>query len=231
MPASLLVLLPGYNVERHLAALVADIRQHEPDADICVVDDGSADDTAGEAERLAVILLRHDGNKGKGEALKTGFRYGCENDYDAVVTMDADGQHLASELPLFRGAFESGAKVVLGSRMAQNENMPWLRKRTNEFTSSVVSQLAGQRVIDSQSGYRLFATEVLRRITLVSSRYDLESEILIKAGRLGFQVASVPISTIYHDEVSSINPFVDTLRFIRLCWRSRRWMRHPAAES
>ena len=125
MSVSLLVLLPGYNVERHLAPLVSDIRQHEPGSDICVVDDGSDDETANEAERLGTIVLRHGNNRGKGEALKTGFQYGCEENYDAVVTMDADGQHLAAELPLFRQAFEAGNAVVLGSRMAKNENMPW----------------------------------------------------------------------------------------------------------
>jgi glycosyltransferase involved in cell wall biosynthesis len=231
MPAELLVLLPGYNVGRHLAALIPAIRQDLPEAGICLVDDGSSDDTANEAQRLGLVLLPHETNRGKGAALKTGFRYACEHGFGAVITMDADGQHLPSELPRFVAAWQAGAPVVLGSRMAANENMPWLRKRTNEFASSVVSRLVGQRVEDSQSGYRLFDTKVLRAISLESSRYDLESEILIKAGRLGYRVVSVPITTVYHDEVSSINPFIDTLRFCRLVWRARRWTRHPGAAS
>lgn len=227
MPAEVLVLLPGYNVGRHLAGFVPDIRAHLPEAEICLVDDGSSDDTASEARRLELTLLTHEVNKGKGEALKTGFAYGCDQGFGAVITMDGDGQHLPAELPRFVEAWKAGGDVVLGSRMAANENMPWLRKRTNEFTSSVVSRLAGQRCEDSQSGYRLFDTRVLRAIALESSRYDLESEILIKAGRLGHRIVSVPVTTVYHDEVSSINPFIDTLRFIRLCWRAERWKRHP----
>ena len=111
--------------------------------------------------------------------------------------------------------------------MNANEEMPWLRKRTNEFMSWIVGLLASQRIPDSQSGYRLFDAAVLRSVHLETSRYDMESEILIKAGRLGYPVASVPITTVYHDEVSSINPFVDTLRFFRLLWQSRRWVRDP----
>ena len=111
--------------------------------------------------------------------------------------------------------------------MHANDNMPWLRKRTNEFTSSVISRLAGQAIRDSQSGYRLLSTELLARIELESERYDLESEILIKAGRLGYPIQSVPITSVYGDQHSSIHPFVDTLRFLRLVWRARRWQRQP----
>ena len=137
--------------------------------------------------------------------------------------MDSDGQHLASEAGYFVDAWEKGADVVVGDRMADNDNMPWLRKRTNEFTSWVISRVAGARIPDSQNGYRLFDAEVLRSVKLESRRYDMESEILIRAARQGYRIASVPISTIYHDEESSINPFVDTFRFFRLVWRARGW--------
>jgi hypothetical protein len=137
--------------------------------------------------------------------------------------MDSDGQHLASEAGRFVQAWENGADVVVGDRMADNDNMPWLRKRTNEFTSWVISSIAGARIPDSQNGYRLFDAKVLRTVKLESRRYDMESEILIRAARQGYSIASVPISTIYHDEESSINPFVDTLRFFRLVWRARAW--------
>jgi hypothetical protein len=111
--------------------------------------------------------------------------------------------------------------------MSSNERMPWLRKRTNEFMSHLISRLADQPIADSQSGYRLFDAHVLAAVRLESSRYDLESEILIKAGRLGYPVASVAISTVYRDEASSIHPVLDTIRFLRLLWRSRQWIRQP----
>jgi glycosyltransferase involved in cell wall biosynthesis len=223
----LLVLLPGYNVARHLDALLPAIASAAPDAEICLVDDGSGDGTADRARALGATVLVHERNRGKGEALKTGFRYAVQQGHDAVLTMDADGQHLPAEIPAFRAAFEAGTLVVVGSRMHSNDNMPWLRKRTNEFTSNVISRLAGSAIRDSQSGYRLIATELLARIDLESERYDLESEILIKAGRLGYAIGAVPVTSVYGDQHSSIHPFVDTLRFIRLVWRSRRWMRQP----
>jgi hypothetical protein len=111
--------------------------------------------------------------------------------------------------------------------MDASEGMPWLRKRTNEVTSAVVSRLAGTRIPDSQSGYRLIAVDVLRSVDLESRRYDLESEILIKAGRLGYSIGSVPVTTVYRDETSSIHPLIDTGRFLRLVWRARRWIRSP----
>jgi glycosyltransferase involved in cell wall biosynthesis len=217
------VLLPGYNVARHLEALVRDLRADLPEAGLLLVDDGSADDTAAVARSLGLTVIEHAVNQGKGMALRTGFAAAVERGTSAVITMDSDGQHLPAEAHRFVEAWKAGADVVVGDRMADNDNMPWLRKRTNEFTSWVISSLAGAHIPDSQNGYRLFDTKVLRTVRLESRRYDMESEILIRAARQGYRIASVPISTIYHDEVSSINPFVDTGRFFRLVWRSRNW--------
>jgi glycosyltransferase involved in cell wall biosynthesis len=227
MSERLLVVLPGYNVARHLPALVAGLRRHAPGVDLCLVDDGSSDGTAEAARGLGLEVRIHPGNRGKGEALKTGFAYAVAHGYDAVLTLDADGQHLPEEVPRLIERFRQGADVVIGSRMHANAGMPWLRKRTNEFTSAVVSRLASARIPDSQSGFRLIATSVLRAMTLQSSRYDLESEVLIRAGRLGYSIASVPITTVYQDQHSSIHPLVDTLRFFRLVGRARRWRRRP----
>lgn len=221
--STICVLLPGYNVARHLDQLVADLRGELPGATLLLVDDGSADDTARVARGLGLEVLEHEVNRGKGMALRTGFAAAVAAGADAVITMDSDGQHLPSETHRFLEAWKKGADVVVGDRMADNRNMPWLRKRTNEFTSWVISRLAGARIPDSQNGYRLFDTKVLRAVELESQRYDMESEILIRAARKGFSIASVPVSTIYHDEESSINPFVDTARFFRLVWRARNW--------
>jgi glycosyltransferase involved in cell wall biosynthesis len=217
------ILLPGFNVARHLDALVESLRAALPEAELLLVDDGSADDTAETGRALGLTVIEHEVNQGKGMALRTGFEAAVKSGAEAVITMDSDGQHLASEAGRFVDAWEKGADVVVGDRMADNDNMPWLRKRTNEFTSWVISRIAGARIPDSQNGYRLFDAEVLRTVKLESRRYDMESEILIRAARQGYRIASVPISTIYHDEESSINPFVDTLRFFRLVWRARNW--------
>jgi glycosyltransferase involved in cell wall biosynthesis len=228
-PPAILVVLPAFNAARHLGSLLAELGPVAEGlgAELCVVDDGSIDETAEIARRAGVTVVAHELNRGKGEALKTGFAHALERRAGCVITMDADGQHAPAELSRFVEAWRAGAKVVVGDRMAANTNMPWLRKRTNEFTSWVVGRLAGCRIPDSQNGYRLFDAEVLRSVGLESSRYDLESEILIKAGALGYRAHAVPVSTIYHDEESSIHPVVDTLRFVRLVWRAQRWRQHP----
>lgn len=225
--SELTVLLPGYNVARHLGDLVPRIREHLPEAEILLVDDGSADGTAHVATELGLHVVRHTVNQGKGMALRSGFTAAVERGTGAVITMDADGQHLPQEAPRFVEAWRAGADVVVGDRMAATDTMPWLRKRTNEFTSWVISGLAGTPIPDSQNGYRLFDAKVLRAVHLESQRYDLESEILIKAAALGFTIRSVPITTVYGDEKSSINPVVDTYRFFRLVGRASRWKRHP----
>ncbi len=231
MSDSVLAILPAFNVARHLPDLLPRILQLAPAVEVLVVDDGSRDASAKEARKLGAEVVVHPQNLGKGEALKTGFRYMLERDYPACITLDADGQHLPEEIPRFLSAWEEGAFVVVGNRMAENERMPWLRKRTNEVMSRIVSGLASQRIADSQCGFRLIDARVLHAIRLESSRYDLESEILIKAGRLGYPVASVAISTVYHDEESSIHPLVDTVRFLRLLWRSRQWIRKPGEQA
>ena len=222
------VLLPGYNVGRHLPALVPSIHEALPSSPILLVDDGSSDDTAQVATELGLRVVRHQVNRGKGVALRTGFESAVADGAPAVITMDADGQHDPAEAPLFVASWRDGADVVVGNRMDATADMPWLRRRTNLFTSAVISRLAGCPIPDSQNGYRLFDAEVLRAVELESERYDLESEILIKAGRLGFRIAAVPITTIYGDEVSSIHPLQDTVRFVRLVGRAGRWRRECA---
>jgi glycosyltransferase involved in cell wall biosynthesis len=211
------VILPAFNAGRHLAGVIAGIRAHAPTARILVVDDGSADRTAEEARRAGAEVRAHPQNRGKGAALATGFAWAVDSGLEWVYTMDADGQHLPSEMAgLMQAATDGALDVVVGNRMDRTADMPWLRKRTNEFTSWVVSRLAGVRIPDSQNGYRLFRAARLEGLTLRTTRYDTESEILVKLARRGCRIGSAPVSTVYGDEKSSINPIIDTGRFFRL---------------
>ena len=225
------VILPAYNAARFLAGVIADIRGVMPDIRILVVDDGSADGTADAARTAGVDLIVHPENRGKGAALATGFAWAVDNDLEWVYTMDSDGQHLPQEMPAFLAAARAGDfDVVVGNRMRDTAAMPWLRKRTNEFTSWVVSRLAGTAIPDSQNGYRLFRAAKLRGLTLKTTRYDTESEILVRLARRGCTIGEAPTATVYGDEKSSINPLVDTGRFFRLVGTllvSRREERRP----
>lgn len=219
-----LVVIPAKNLENRIAGVIAGIRDAAPDLDVLVVDDGSEDDTARVARSAGARVVRHDVNRGKGEAIKTGFSVAREGHYDAVLTMDGDGQHDPRVVPAFVEALSDGPwDIVVGSRMHDVGEMPPLRVWTNRTTSRIVSLLAGQEIPDSQSGYRIHRTDAVADMQLVSSRYDLESEILIRAGRRGRSIGSIPIDSIYEDSESHINPFVDTFRFLRLVFRSAFW--------
>ncbi len=209
------VIIPTYNEAKGIGRLVKEIRLQN--LDVLVVDDGSSDNTSQIAKDGGAIVLRNEKNQGKGASLIKGFNYALTNEYDAVITMDGDGQHLPEDIPYFmRLAKYSDSAIFIGNRMQKIKNMPLVRLITNRFMSWFLSCLAKQRIPDTQCGFRLLKKEVLKRVNLVTSKYETESEILIKSSRLGFKIESVPIKSIYTHEISQINPFIDTLRFIRL---------------
>lgn len=217
--------VPAYNPGETLSSVLEGVKRYIRPDHIVVVDDGSVDDTALRAESAGVLLIRHAVNRGKGEALKTGFRHLLAlREVDAIFTIDADGQHDPEEIPAFVDAFRAGrGDLLLGNRMSERKGMPLIRVLTNVVTSAVVSVLARCRIEDSQSGYRLIRADVIRKIELVTSRYETESEILIKSSREGARISGVPIRTIYGSERSTINPFRDTVRFFVLVFRGLFW--------
>lgn len=218
------VVVPAYNAGHHLGDVIPQIAKYVPVERIIVVDDGSSDDTGDVAAGAGARVVTHNPNRGKGAALRTGIDKAGEIGARFAVTIDADGQHDPAEIPSFiEQQRRTCADIVVGNRMAATEGMPWLRLMTNRATSSIVSMLAKTTIPDSQNGYRLISTELFSRIKLETTRYDTESEILIRAGRMGARITSVPTKTIYGGEESAINPFVDTGRFMRMVLRSFFW--------
>ena len=214
---SVLVVVPAYNAARHLPELAERLRLYVCDENLLVVNDGSTDKTAELLKKLALNHISFPQNRGKGAALQAGFEYAVERGYRSVLTIDADLQHLPEEVPAFFAA-DDGQKVVIGTRRMIPGVMPFERRLTNNLTSLIISMFSFCRVRDSQSGFRLIPTNVLKAMRLKTVRYDFESEMLFQAGALGCRVAEVPISTVYEESTSYINPFKDTLRFIRQIW-------------
>lgn len=213
------ILIPACNEQNKIAALIAAVKQYQ--LDIIVVDDGSTDQTAIILKDLRVKVLTHKTNLGKGQALRTGFNYILKKDYDGVIIMDADGQHDPGEIPNFlERANDSGLGIIIGNRMQNTAGMPLVRKLTNIFTSYVISLVIGCRVWDSQCGFRLIKREVLKKLNLCTINYDTESEILIDAARNKFKIISIPVKTIYNDQISRIHPVIDTVRFFNLICRN-----------
>ncbi len=215
------VLIPSYNEAKTIGRIIKDVRAMG--LAVYVVDDGSSDDTAAIARAEGAIVVKHEKNMGKGASLREGFRHILKKNYEAVVVIDADGQHEACSIPDFiKHAVETNADIVTGNRMLDTSAMPYTRRKTNQFMSYVISKICGQNIPDSQCGYRLIKRKVLEDVQLDSSNFEIESELIIKACRKGFKVGVVPIRTVYQDEKSRINPITDTLRFIWLMVRLRK---------
>jgi glycosyltransferase involved in cell wall biosynthesis len=204
-------LIPAYRASAHLGGVLSRLRTLEPAPHVLVVDDGSRDTTAEVARAGGADVVSFPENRGKGHALIAGFR--VLRDFDAVVTLDADGQHPPECLPRFVGAAESGADLVLGCR-ARSANMPFSRRFANAFSSGWTSWLAGRPVSDSQSGFRLHRRELLLRTPMTAGRYELETEMIVRAARLGFRLAEIEIPTVYGEEESQFRPARDVPRIV-----------------
>jgi glycosyltransferase involved in cell wall biosynthesis len=210
--------IPAKNAASTVGPVVRGLKRAVPDIEVIVVDDGSSDATGEAARSAGAVVLRHARNRGKGAALETGFDEALRRGADTVLAMDADGQHDPTAAPRLLDAL-SEADLVIGSREGNRAGMPWIRRATNDVTTWWVSRLAGRRLSDSQSGFRAARATVLRAIRPKSRRFEYESELLIRAGRAGFRIVSVPVPTLYNAPGSHIDPFADTLRFIRLVLR------------
>ncbi|NQU41595.1 MAG: glycosyltransferase family 2 protein [Lentisphaerae bacterium] len=210
------VLLPAYQEGGRIGTTVKAVLPHCPH--VVVVDDGSNDDTADEARAAGATVVVHARNMGKGVALQTGFKHVREAGYDCVITMDGDGQHAPEDLPAFLKAYrETGAEVVVGNRMADPRTMPLVRRLTNRFMSGLLSRRMGQRVPDTQNGYRLYGREVLPILmATVSEGFAAESEVLLNLSDAGQRIASAPTRIIYGDEKSKIHPVRDTMKFFSM---------------
>ncbi len=217
-----MAVIPAWNAEGTVGTVVRGVSRAVPGILVLVVDDGSTDGTSAAAREAGAVVIRHEVNRGKGAALQTGFDEACRRGAERVLTLDADGQHDPAYAPRLLGALD-GSDVVIGSRDGDRTGMPWIRRATNSVMTSIVSGLAGKRIEDTQSGYRAVRAEVLGAVHPGSRRFEYESEFLIEAGRKGFRIGSVPIPTLYNAPGSHIDPFRDTLRFVRLLLR--RWTR------
>jgi glycosyltransferase involved in cell wall biosynthesis len=218
---SALVLVPAYNAAKYLPELIPRLKQFTCENNILFVNDGSTDDTLSLLKEHSVKYISFEVNRGKGAALLAGFKYAIEKGYRSVLTIDADLQHLPEEILRFY-AIDDGGRLIMGTRNIDLSVMPFARWLTNNLTSLIISIFSSQRIRDSQSGYRLIPTEFLRATDFKMVHYDLESEMLFKAGAAGIPVVEVPISTVYEGSESFINPLTDTTRFIRQIWK-RIW--------
>lgn len=213
--------IPAYQEEKHIADVVR--RTFQQLDHVLVVDDGSTDKTAERAREAGAEVIVHPQNRGKGETIKTGLRHWLDRDMTWVFVLDADGQHRPEEILQFiHAATHDGASLLLGNRMKNVSSMPLVRRAVNRYMSNKISKACGQSIPDTQCGYRMVHRHLIPELLGGSQRFDYETEMLIIASRKGYRIESVPISTVYSDEVSSIHPIRDTVRFFKLMRRYRK---------
>ena len=214
--------IPAYQEEKYVSEVARRARTQLQN--VLVVDDGSTDATAERARSAGVDVVVHPQNRGKGESIKTGLHYWLERGSEYVVLLDADGQHLPEEISRFveAAASDNQAKIFVGSRMNDTSTMPFVRRIVNRYMSGKISRACGQQIPDTQCGFRMLHRDIIPEVLSGASRFEYETEMLIIASREGHRVASVPVTTVYSDEVSSINPVRDTVRFFKLMRQYRK---------
>ncbi|NLE52638.1 MAG: glycosyltransferase [Chloroflexi bacterium] len=220
--SSVLALIPAYNEAERIVAVIEATRAYLP---VLVVDDGSSDDTAQVAEVAGATVVRQIPNQGKGAALRAGFRWALERGYDAVVMLDADGQHDPAEIPLFLESYrERGSDLVIGQR--DFSQMPFPRNFSNRLGTWLFSWALGQHAPDNQSGYRLLSRRLIEA-TLESREqgFEFEVEMIVTCVLEGFRLDWVPIKTIYAGETSHIRPLPHIRHFMRIIGTTRQRVR------
>lgn len=204
------VLLPAYNEEVAIASMI--LLSSEYADEVIVIDDGSSDRTREVSQMAGATVLYHNVNKGKGVALKTGFEYA--KNFDIVVTIDADGQHNPSEIPiLIKPILDGEADIVNGSRYLNNQDTstPKYRRVGQSVLDTATNIASGIKLTDSQSGFRAFSSESIQSFNFDSEGFGIESDMLIEAAENNLRIVEVEITVRYDVNTTTANPVVQGL--------------------
>jgi glycosyltransferase involved in cell wall biosynthesis len=214
------VTIPAYQAAPSVGAVVEGALTQADE--VLVIDDGSRDGTGEAARAAGARVVSFPENRGKGAALAVAFADLFGRGFDAVVTCDADGQHLPEEIPRLLGA-AAGADLVLGVRDHLFGEMSPLRRVSNRLSSRAISFAAGEDVADVQTGFRLYRRGLIERVGFPEPRFEAESAVVVRAARCGFRIVLVPVRLGFADgrTTSHYRPLVDSLRIAGAVTRAR----------
>lgn len=201
-PIKIMVIIPAFNEAKRIKKTLLALKNSK--LPVIVVDDGSTDKTLEISRPLVWKVIKHSSNLGKGAALKTGCELAFKEGAQAVIMMDADGQHSFNDLPKFSQTINSGSyDIVFGSRDIR-QGVPFLRYLGNRVAPLVIFSLFGIYVSDLICGFRAFTKEAYQKIDWKSRGYNVETEMVIKTGKHKLRFCEIPIDTIYHDKYKGV---------------------------
>jgi glycosyltransferase involved in cell wall biosynthesis len=219
---NILAIIPAYNEAGKIGQVVTSTLLHLP---VLVIDDGSIDKSGNVAESKGAKVIYQIRNQGKGVALQKGFEYAIEAGCEAVVTLDADGQHDPEEIPKFIHAYQQNrTDLIIGER--DFSQIPSIRRLANTLGKWSFSWAVGQPIGDNQSGFRLISRRMME-VVLGSQEtgFEFEVEMIVVCLKKGYTLDWVPIRTIYGEEGSHIQPLKHTIEFARMVLQTRRKMK------
>lgn len=211
-PVRTAVIVPSYEVGAVIAEVVTGLKAAWPEEGaVIVIDDGSRDDTADEARRAGADVLRHDVNRGKGVALRTGLQEAQRRGFEVAVSVDGDGQHPPREAKRMHAACSDPDALVLGIRDLVAAGAPRPNQLSNRFSNIVLSAFIGRRLADTQCGLRRYPIAATLALGGREDGYGFEAEVLIRWAAAGKRFAEVPVDVIYPPEEERITHF-DSVR-------------------
>ena len=222
-PDKLTAVIPAYNEAKHIAQIVEQTRQILP---VLVIDDGSTDNTAELAEAAGAEVIRLSPNRGKGAAMRAGFSRALELGCEAVITLDADGQHNPREIDRFLEVYKAQpVDLIIGKR--DFSKMPLSRRLANTAGRWLFSWAMKRPIPDNQSGYRLISRALIKELLDSTEQgFEFEVEMLVICLKEHFKLDWVKISTVYAGESSHIHPLAHARNFLRMIRITRQKMKH-----
>lgn len=210
------VIIPTYNNEKTLATVISEVREYTDD--LIVVNDGSTDTTSRILSQFPdIVVCAYPDNKGKGHALRTGFQQARSLGFDYALTIDSDGQHFPSDIPLFTArATENPDVLLVGARNLQQENMPGKNSFANKFSNFWFKLETGKTLSDTQSGFRWYPLQAIKDMRFLTRKYDFELEVLVRSAWKGIPVHAIPIRVFYAPEGERVSHFKPVRDFTRI---------------
>ncbi len=214
-------IVPAYNADASVEAVVKGVKLHLPKALVLGIDDGSTDGTRAILQRTCDQVILFDVNQGKGVALREAFQWAVDNGAAGVLQIDADGQHDPSVAPAIVAALDN-YDIVIGTRAISSDAVPIHRRLANMLSTSITRKISKCPVHDSQSGYRAMRIDVLKKIKPQGTRYEFETDFIILAGNAGYTFGSVPIPVIYDSPTpSNFRPLHSSFQIAKVLWRHK----------